>query len=124
MSPGAAVVDPSRTSVLAVGLEKYKFGQNRSLPGVADHAIRFARWAISQGVPVERVRLSCSWDSEPNALPGVTDVAPNGPALVQAMRDLLTEGGDLLLVYWCGHGVSAHGAVSYTHLTLPTKRIV
>ncbi|WP_156525539.1 MULTISPECIES: caspase family protein [unclassified Gordonia (in: high G+C Gram-positive bacteria)] len=104
------MVDPSRTSVLAVGLEKYKFGQNRSLPGVADHAIRFARWAISQGVPVERVRLSCSWDSEPNALPGVTDVAPNGPALVQAMRDLLTEGGDLLLVYWCGHGVSAHGA--------------
>ena len=31
-------------------------------------------------------------------------------SVVQAMLDLMAEGGDLLLLYWCGHGVATFGA--------------
>jgi len=57
--------DRKRTSVLAVGLESYGFGPERSLPGVAHYAVRFANWAIARGVPPGRVRLACSWVQEP-----------------------------------------------------------
>ena len=106
------VADPKRTSVLAVGLERYGFGPERSLPGVARYAVRFAEWAIDRGVPPSRVRLGCSWVQKPapEPLPNCISVQTTAEALIATLRDLMVEGGDLLLLYWCGHGVAALGA--------------
>jgi vWA-MoxR associated protein C-terminal domain len=106
------VADPKRTSVLAVGLERYGFGPDRSLPGVAQYAVRFAKWAIDRGVPSSRVRLACSWVQEPapEPLPECMHVQTTAESLIKTLVNLMDEGGDLLLLYWCGHGVAAQGA--------------
>jgi hypothetical protein len=104
--------DPKRTSVLAVGLERYGFGSERSLPGVAQYAVRFGEWAIARGVPPSRVRLGCSWVQKPASepLPKCIQVQTTAETLIETLLDLMTEGGDLLLLYWCGHGVATQGA--------------
>ena len=66
------VADPKRTSVLAVGLERYGFGTERSLPGVARYAVRFAKWAIARGVPPSRVRLACWVQEQANRCPSAS----------------------------------------------------
>lgn len=106
-----AAADPKATSVLSVGLEQYGFDSKRSLPGVASYAVRFAEWAMRAGVRPKRVRLACSWVEQPGPyLPECTHVEPTAEGLVKALLDLLAEGGELLLLYWCGHGVAAQGA--------------
>jgi vWA-MoxR associated protein C-terminal domain len=106
------MADPKRTSVLAVGLERYGFGSERSLPGVALYAVRFAKWAIARGVPPSRVRLACSWVQKPapKTLRKCIHVQTTAEVLIETLLDLMVEGGDLLLLYWCGHGVAAQGA--------------
>ena len=98
--------------MLAVGLERYGFGPERSLPGVARYAVRFAEWAIARGVPPGRVRLACSWVQKParKPLPKCIHVQTTAELLIATLVDLMVEGGDLLLLYWCGHGVAAQGA--------------
>src|SRR5262249_36594835 len=88
------------------------FGDERSLPGVASYAVRFAEWALARGVPASRIRLACSWAQEPALapIPEFVRVGTTTESLVQALLDLMVEGGDLLLLYWCGHGVAAFGA--------------
>ena len=102
---------PQRTSVLAVGLERYDWGDALDLPGAADHAVRFARWAADRGVPPTRIRLACSWLEAPAAepVPGAVTVETTRDGLDTALYALMAEGGDLLLVYWCGHGVTEEG---------------
>ena len=102
---------PQRTSVLAVGLERYEWGEALDLPGAADHAVRFAQWAAKQNVPPERIRLACTWLEEPAAspVPGAVTVETTHAGLEKALYDLMAEGGDLLLLYWCGHGVTEEG---------------
>jgi len=102
---------PQRTSVLAVGLERYDWGNALDLPGAADHAVRFAQWAASRGVPLARIRLACSWLEAPAAkpVPGAVTVGTTCHELETALYALMAEGGDLLLLYWCGHGVTEEG---------------
>ena len=106
-------LSPARTSVLAIGLEAYAYGAPMDLPGAAEHAVRFARWAHDRGVPLERIRLGCSWldpaTTVETRLPGAIAVDTSNDKLWTTLVDLMDEGGDLLLLYWCGHGVSAEG---------------
>lgn len=102
---------PSRTSVLAVGLEQYELPAEWDLPGAGRHAVEFAQWAIRQGVPPERVRLGCTWLDKKAGAHAVQQTAAQpvsvgNESLLRVIDELMTEGGDLLLVYWCGHGVA------------------
>jgi hypothetical protein len=99
-------IDPARALVLSVGIEHYAYGAGMDLPGAASEATRFARWTLGCGIPPDRVLLACSW-MEPPAAP------VDGVRLVGTTRDLLEDAiigtaahkGDLLLIFWCGHGV-------------------
>lgn len=101
---------PDRTSVLAIGLEKYQLPRRWNLPGAGRQAVEFGRWAIERGVPPQRVRLGCTWaeESASNAIAslGTRVVDLDGESLIATIDDLMEEGGDLLLVYWCGHGLA------------------
>lgn len=107
-------INPARVSVLAVGLETYgDLDDDWDLPGAGLHAVRFAEWAIDHLVPPERVRLGCTWvggleDPRATALAakGVRITSTATDDIRAAASDLVSNGGDLLLVYWCGHGVS------------------
>lgn len=125
---------PQRTSVLAVGLERYDWGDVLDLPGAADHAVRFAQWAAGQGVPQARIRLACSWLEAPAAepLPDSVTVGTTRDELERTLHTLMDEGGDLLLLYWCGHGVTEEGtnralftsnAIENVKLNLPLGEI-
>lgn len=93
--------------VLAVGLERYDYGAPMDLPDAAKYAVRFARWAHACGVPLEKIVLACSWLKEPPTpvLPGACVVDTTRDALDRTLHDLVAAGGDLLLLYWCGHGL-------------------
>jgi hypothetical protein len=99
---------PAQVRVLAVGLERYAYGDALDLPGAATEAVRFARWAIGHGVPPNNVVLACSWqgDQAPaDPIPGARTAATTRDGLEEALQQLVGVGGELLLVYWCGHGL-------------------
>lgn len=103
-------VSPARTVVFAIGIEKYAYGEELDLPGAADYAIRFARWAVACGVPADRVWLGCSWLEGPNLppVPGVHEVLTTRDGLDTSLHELAAvNDADLLLFYWCGHGLLA-----------------
>lgn len=112
MTAPAAQPAPQRTTVLAVGLEQYDYGERMDLPGAAAQAVRFARWAHNRGVPAERIRLACTWLADKDSVAGAKVVGTSRDKLDQVLYELMDEGGDLLLLYWCGHGVAAEGGQS------------
>jgi Caspase domain len=112
MSGPAAQPAPQRTMVLAVGLEQYDYGERMDLPGAAAQAVLFARWAHNRGVPAERIRLACTWLADKDSLADAKVVGTTRDELDQVLYELMNEGGDLLLLYWCGHGVAAEGGQS------------
>jgi hypothetical protein len=100
-------IDPSRSLVISVGLESYpRYGASMDLPGATDEAGRFARWATECGVPQARVWLACSPSVELAA--PLEGVRAFGTTLGD-LQDMFVEAseleGELLLLYWCGHGV-------------------
>jgi hypothetical protein len=102
----SVTIDPNRAAVLAVGIERYDYGKEMDLAGAASEAERFARWAIASGVPPAQVTLACSRLEEPGNSPdGVRPLAPTRDALENALTELAKADGDLLLIFWCGHGV-------------------
>ncbi|MET9346865.1 effector-associated domain 2-containing protein [Streptomyces termitum] len=102
------VARPERTHALVVGVERYAAGAAWDLPGPAADARRFTAWLRGRGVPAAQISLLL----EP--LPGAggpeVDV-PAGPAGREAVQEVLTRRlpareGDLLWVFWGGHGVT------------------
>jgi hypothetical protein len=100
-------VAPDRTVVFAVGIEKYEYGAEMDLPGAADYAVRFARWARKCDVPADRIWLGCSWLQPPvePSVPGAHDVSTKRDDLDTALHKVAAADADLLLFYWCGHGL-------------------
>jgi hypothetical protein len=97
-------LDPAKVHVLAVGIERYGAGEH--LPGAASDAMRFARWAVGHGVPPANVTVACSWHgATEDPPPGARQVAPEASGLQDALRHLADVPGELLLVFWCGHGM-------------------
>lgn len=99
-------IDPSRVLVISVGLETYDYGAGMHLPGAAAQAERFARWALGCGVPPQRVWLACS---PPAAIAPPPDGVVLAGTKYAELQDVFVKSsecnGDLLLVFWCGHGV-------------------
>ena len=99
-------VNPERVLAIAIGLEKYKYGDTISLPGVGSEASRFAQWALDCGVPAARVWLACSWHDEKGTVPaGVRECDTALGALVDLFAEASEMTGDQMLLFWCGHGV-------------------
>jgi hypothetical protein len=98
---------PERTTILAVGIEQYDYGAAMNLPGAAEHAVRLARWAHRKGVPASRIYLAVTWLDSPTEehLPGAVCIPATRDAIDRSLHDALADGGDLLIVFWCGHGV-------------------
>lgn len=99
--------DPDRAHVLAVGIESYEYGAGMDLPGAATAAVRFARWARAAHVPARNIQLACNWlDPADDGLgPDAVRFEPTHARLDTAFIDLATCDGDLLLLFWCGHGL-------------------
>lgn len=120
-----AAIQPDRVYVVAVGLERYDYGDPMDLPGAADEAERFARWAIACGVPPQQVLLACSRKGQfqpGGGLPGAISVGTTRQDLETVFTTTLGNcKGDLLLVFWCGHGVLSewHERALYTSDAMP-----
>jgi len=100
-------IDPASVTVLAVGIERYASTLLGDIPGAATAATRFARWALSCGVPADRVTLACNWldTTDADAPEHVRCLEPSCESLRNEIAGLTGDEGSLLLVYWCGHGV-------------------
>jgi vWA-MoxR associated protein C-terminal domain/Caspase domain len=98
--------DPALAFVIAVGIERYEYGPLLTLPGAGAYAVRFANWTLGCGVPPERITLAATWLDEPDRLPdGVKQVEPTREKMQRVITELRHVHGELLLMYWCGHGV-------------------
>ncbi|MFF7788205.1 caspase family protein [Streptomyces sp. NPDC007991] len=97
-------VDPARVHALVVGIEAYEAGDAWRLPGPARDAVRFWRLLRDAGVPEPQLRLHLSPLSpyDPQVPYGRADQATLRRVLV---RELSPQQGDMLWVWWGGHGV-------------------
>jgi hypothetical protein len=115
-----SAAEPARVHAVIVGIEHFGRVRDRNwdLAGAAADAMRFARWLRRRGVPAENITLmlapvpaaQAAFNAEAHAL-GI-DVR------FVVSRDHIMDGfrprpevpvGDLLYVYWGGHGVLDHG---------------
>ncbi|MFD0249814.1 hypothetical protein ACFVGX_02780 [Streptomyces sp. NPDC127113] len=99
-------IDPRRVFALVVGIESYTIGQGWDLPGAARDAVRFARWLTDGGVPEEQVHVLVSPLDRTAKELQVPDVPPATRDHVERLlfKELPTCDGDLLWIYWAGHG--------------------
>ncbi|MFH8238000.1 caspase family protein [Streptomyces sp. NPDC018321] len=100
----APAVDPARVHALVVGVETYDAGPGWDLPGPARDAVRFHRLLRAAGVPDANIRLHLA------PLPPYVPEVPYAPAdhatlRRQLVRELPTARGEVLWVWWGGHGV-------------------
>ncbi|MEV0041027.1 caspase family protein, partial [Streptomyces sp. NPDC050804] len=100
-------IDPRRVFALVVGIESYDVSHHWNLAGAARDAERFAGWLTGPaGVPAGNVRLLLS-PLERTAGDG-TLTARQLPTREKIERILFKElpalDGDLLWLYWAGHG--------------------
>lgn len=118
---------PTNTAVLAIGIETYgDLGDAWVLRGAAVQAVKFAQWAVERGVEPHRVHLGCVWapDQEQPTNAGLEArtafeeliqrgahrAGTAGDELLDTIETLTREGGEFLLVYWCGHGATPDGS--------------
>ncbi|MFB7325628.1 caspase family protein [Streptomyces sp. NPDC056190] len=97
-------VDPARVHALIVGVETYAAGHQWDLPGPARDALAFHRLLLAAGVPEANLRLHLA--PLPPFRPG-TAFAPADHAILRSalVNELPPAGGDVLWVWWGGHGV-------------------
>ncbi|WP_165989258.1 effector-associated domain 2-containing protein [Streptomyces sp. YIM 98790] len=98
---------PERTVAVVTGIERYAAGPAWELPGPARDAVRFRDWLLRAGVPEQNILLHL--DPLP-ATPGIPPGLPYRSAGHDALRrtfvaELPALDGDLLLLWWGGHGV-------------------
>ncbi|MEU0003453.1 caspase family protein [Streptomyces sp. NPDC006314] len=103
-----AAARPDRTYAVVVGVERYAAGPSWDLSGPAADARRFTSWLRGCGVPAAHIFLLL--DPLPGAGGPEVDVTA-GAAGREAVQEVLTRrlptlDGDLLWVFWGGHGVT------------------
>ncbi|MEW2400266.1 SAV_2336 N-terminal domain-related protein [Streptomyces sp. NPDC046862] len=97
-------LEPARVHALIVGIETYGVGTSWDLPGPARDAVRFHQLLRESGVPEANLRLHLA------PLAPYAPEIPYAPADHGALRrtmvqDLPVTSGDILWVWWGGHGV-------------------
>ncbi|MCS0601372.1 caspase family protein [Streptomyces sp. LP11] len=122
-----APVRPERTHAVVVGVERYAAGAAWDLPGPAADARRFTAWLRGRGVPAAHIQLLLA----PLAGAGGPEVdVPSAGAGREAVQEVLTRRlpaleGDLLWVFWGGHGVTdaqGHRRLFYADAAADDKR--
>jgi hypothetical protein len=118
MLPGLDV-EVKKTWAVVVGIDRYQLGPRLNLRGPARSAGCFAAWLIGQGVPPEQVLFFRSPTAPEGGeynerLQQLTPQEPRADQIYKVFSDGLRPGGDLLVVYWAGHGV----------LTADTRRLL
>ncbi|WP_328344505.1 caspase family protein [Streptomyces violaceus] len=97
-------VDPARVHALVVGIEAYEAGDAWRLPGPARDAVRFWRLLRDAGVPESHIRLHLA--PLPSYNPEVPYQRADQATLRRVLvRELSPAQGDMLWVWWGGHGV-------------------
>lgn len=110
--------DPARVHAVVVGVEHFPRVRSWDLAGASGDALRFARWLRGQGVPPENIALLLA--PLPERLPQLRASAEGAGLAIQQVgsRDQIMDvlaprtvawAGDLLYIYWGGHGVLTHG---------------
>ncbi|NEO69206.1 caspase family protein [Moorena sp. SIO3H5] len=99
---------PEKTYGLIVGIENYQ-ATNWNVNGPVHDAIKFADWLLSQGVPTDNIRLCLSPLSENSELVNNFEITSK-PATEHNLVDIITNDlsqkiGDLLFMFWAGHGL-------------------
>ncbi|MFE2285332.1 hypothetical protein ACFXDJ_14295 [Streptomyces sp. NPDC059443] len=109
-------LEPRRTFALVAGVESYAVSQRWNLRGPARDALRFARWLTGPGeVPPGHVKLLLSPLDDPQTLdwsdsPGLEALrtthrpATEGNVKAVLLDELPACDGDLLWIFWAGHG--------------------
>ncbi|MGW1888715.1 caspase family protein [Streptomyces sp. NPDC002004] len=124
MTGGDGMPDARRTHALIVGVEQYAAGDTWELPGPARDAMRFRAWLRGTGVPDENILLLLAPTGDYD--PGVPYTAATHDAVRTALlRELPARDGDLLWVWWGGHGVldqQDHLRLFCADATTPDKR--
>jgi hypothetical protein len=99
--------DPSRTYAVLVGVEKYDAGADWNKLSILRDIREFHEWLRSKGVPFEQIITIFSPRDESVAAleESGLEVTPATSENVIKAFDLLQEKtGDLLFLYWAGHG--------------------
>jgi hypothetical protein len=113
------LIDPNYVHALLVGVERYDAGDHLSLRGPATDVARVASWLVLRRVPEANIAVYLSKADQESSFHGVGAVAmPRTPCGVASFglptaanilnafsRDISRRGGDLLIVYWAGHGI-------------------
>ncbi|WP_167532754.1 caspase family protein [Streptomyces alboniger] len=105
----ARPVDPRRVFALVVGIESYDISTRWDLPGAARDAERVADWLTGPAqVPADQVHLLLSpLDRTVAAAPAPTrhHLVPTRENVERILfKELPACDGDLLWIYWAGHG--------------------
>lgn len=108
--PPGSGASPARTFAFVVGIDRYDVGPTWDLDGPAKDAARFTSWLLERGVPADQILVFLSPpDKEPLAMPfppGITVRPARREPLSDAIaRTLPAWRGDLLWLFWAGHGV-------------------
>jgi hypothetical protein len=125
----SAMSHPQNTYALVVGIEKYNAGSEWDLDGPAQDAGRFTRWLLDRQIPRNNIALFASALDEPsfNQKTGnLAFMAPTHQNLYQKLTsDLPEKKGDLLFIFWGGHGVitpEGHRRLFYADATANNLR--
>ena len=105
------IAKPERTYALVVGIEKYSdtYWNVPNGGGPANDALKFAEWLCSRNVPKDNIRLCLSPLEENNHLVQQSDLKVqeatehNLSEIIE--NDLSQKTGDLLFIFWAGHGL-------------------
>jgi Effector-associated domain 2/Caspase domain len=106
-------MNPSDTHAVVVGIEKYDVSPAWNLNGPAVDAARFVHWLRLKGVPKQNIVLFGAPLDENKSYLEALDVE-NKPADHKAIMEAITgdiakRNGELLIVFWGGHGVIGDG---------------
>ncbi|CAL9468516.1 hypothetical protein SUDANB120_02790 [Streptomyces sp. enrichment culture] len=115
-----SAAEPARVHAVVVGIEHFGRVPDRGwdLPGAAADAMRFTRWLRRRGVPAENITLMLAPVPAAQAAFNAEARALGIDVRFVVSRDHIMDGfrprseaseGDLLYVYWGGHGVLDHG---------------
>lgn len=103
----AHTAEPAHTHALLVGVEKYAAGWKELLGPVPD-VLEVYKWLRSREVPAGQIKILASPAGQNAALlkeAGLSYSPATSSEVRAAFNEVATKAGDLLFIFWAGHGV-------------------
>jgi Caspase domain len=117
-------INSKKVYALIVGIEKYQEGQHYNLNGPASDAIKFANWLLERGVEKDNIWLFISSLTELSIPPTLCVRSANREEIINVIDYNLLQngkGGDLLYIFWGGHGYLTTSATTTRRLMYEDK---